>query len=475
LAATPKSKKRWKFFRAGTVDQVVLADGSDLENLESLDKKLWVALACPTRGIEFEERTLDLIDTDGDGRIRPPEILAAIAWTRDVFRNLDTLFDGKDSLPMAEIRTDTPAGKDVLDTARRILAERGKENAAVIELEDVTATAKTFAERKLNGDGVVTPESTDDGDMKAAIGDAVEVAGPVTDKSGKPGVDQAKVDAFFARVRAHAAWLAQEAPSHAIGDQTPAAATAVAAVREKIDDYFVRCRLAAFDGRIAGPLNGTEERIAAFAGRILSAEDGDVGSLPLAHVEAGRALPLIAINPAWARRMSAFDEAAVVPILGNTGSSLSEQDWTAIKEKLAPFESWRAAKPVDDAVEKLGRERIAALANGATYDAVTALVAADAALATESGQMEAVEKAVRLRRDFVALLRNFVNFSEFYGKRKGAFQVGVLYVDGRCCELCLPVSDVGKHSVLAGSRTPTSPTAIAPGRRTPRSERSWRR
>jgi hypothetical protein len=75
---------RFRFFRAGSVDQVILDDGA-LEHLATLDEKLWVALACPTQGLELDARTLDLIDTDKDGRIRPPEILAAVAWARDVF------------------------------------------------------------------------------------------------------------------------------------------------------------------------------------------------------------------------------------------------------------------------------------------------------------------------------------------------------------------------------------------------------
>ena len=65
----------WKFFRAGGFDQVRLETGADLMALDQLDQKLWVALACPTRGIEFGTRTLDLIDTDLDGRIRANERL----------------------------------------------------------------------------------------------------------------------------------------------------------------------------------------------------------------------------------------------------------------------------------------------------------------------------------------------------------------------------------------------------------------
>ena len=63
----------WRFFRAGGFDQVKLDTGADLMNLDQLDQKLWVALACPTTGLEFDPKTAALIDTDHDGRVRAPE------------------------------------------------------------------------------------------------------------------------------------------------------------------------------------------------------------------------------------------------------------------------------------------------------------------------------------------------------------------------------------------------------------------
>jgi len=50
----------WKFFRAGGFDQVRLDTGADLMALDELDQKLWVALACPATGLEFDARTLAL-------------------------------------------------------------------------------------------------------------------------------------------------------------------------------------------------------------------------------------------------------------------------------------------------------------------------------------------------------------------------------------------------------------------------------
>src|ERR1700722_14430903 len=130
----PKAVHRWKFFRAGGVDQVMLGDAGDLENLHALDLKLWVALACPIQGLEFDARTLALLDTDGDGRIRPPEILGAIAWTRDVLRDLGELFTPSDELPLDSIDTKTGTGKDVLAGAKLILKNLGKADATHISL-----------------------------------------------------------------------------------------------------------------------------------------------------------------------------------------------------------------------------------------------------------------------------------------------------------------------------------------------------
>ena len=74
------SNHTWKFFRAGGFDQVKLETGADLLAIDELDLKLWVALACPTTGLEFDKATLALIDTDKDGRVRAPELIAAVKW-----------------------------------------------------------------------------------------------------------------------------------------------------------------------------------------------------------------------------------------------------------------------------------------------------------------------------------------------------------------------------------------------------------
>ncbi len=444
---------RFRFFRAGGVDQVDLSDEAAIANLASLDLKLWLALSCPTHGLELDARTLELIDTDHDGRIRPPEVLAAVAWIQEVLINLRDLFDSKDELPLASISKKTETGRALLDGARRILSNLGRPDADIIRLEDVTNTERIFEQTTLNGDGIVPIDAADDEATRKVLADIVAVGGSVRDRSGKPGINQAKADAFFEQVATFGAWLDKSdvaGPVCILGDATAAAFDAMTPVRAKLDDYFMRVRLSAFDGKLVPSLGTSSDEIVLLAGTDLTSADDRVARWPLAQIAAGAPLPLCErINPAWTARMEAFARATVDPLLGPGRAALTEADWNTIQSRLAPYAAWVANKPVL-AIGALGEARARELSKGHAREAVNLLIAKDAALEGECNQIEAVEKAIRFRRDLVHLLRNFVNFADFYGKRRGVFQTGTLYIDGRSCDLCLPVHDIAKHAAIAG-------------------------
>ncbi len=446
--ATQTPTHKWSFFRSGGLDQIVIKTGADIANLESLDQKLWVALACPTRGIELDSATLDLIDTDEDGRIRVPEVLGAVRWLKDVLKSTDTLLAGGDAVPLAAIQDQTEAGKAILAGARHILTSLGKANAEQIALADITATEKIFDAKNFNGDGIVPADSAPDDATKAAIEDVIATCGSKGDRSGKPGVDRELVEAFFADAAALAAWQESgDAPAIA---GLAAAAAAVAAVKAKVDDYFSRCGLAALDARGAALLGATEADLEALSTKALSRTSEELARLPIARIEAGRALPLVdGVNPAWSAALGALVRDAVEPLLGARQDALGEADWALLEAKIEPYRAWQEAKPASP-VAKLEIARIRALIDGNAKTAILELVDKDLAVKPEIEQIDAVEKLVRLQRDFVKLLTNFVNFSAFYSKAGAVFQAGTLYLDGRACSLCVRVADAGRHAALAG-------------------------
>ena len=353
----------WRFFRAGGFDQVRLDTAEELLAIDQLDQKLWVALSCPVKGIEFDSRTLAFVDSDTDAQVRAPELIAAVQWAGARLKNPEVLAQQLPGVPLDAIRDDDAEGLQIAMAARELLADIGGHDG-MVTVEAASAAQVRYAERAL------------------------------------------------------AAWQAAGQAAQPLGDATEAAHAALMAVAEKVEDWFVRCRLAAFDTRAGDALNAADETLSSLgSGGTLTADADDIAALPLARVQAGAALPLGAgLNPAWAARMATLRDAAVTRLLGSR-EALSEADWQTLKDKLAPYVAWLAGKP-DPAAEGDG--------------------------------VRLLEKLAHYVRDLMSLANNFVAFRDFYTRQgKATFQVGTLYLDGRSCDLCVAVNDAGRHATLA--------------------------
>ncbi len=354
----------FKFFRAGGFDQVRIDTAADLLALKTLDQKLWVALSCPVKGIEFDPRTLALIDTDNDGHVRAPELLAAIDWAAARLNDPETLTRKLEGVPLAAIKVED-ANAGLIAAARGVLGE----GESLVSVAAASAAEADYSARAL------------------------------------------------------AAWEAAGSEAKPLGDATEAASAALAAVKEKLDDFFVRCQLAAFDPRAADAMNASDEALKTLGAAALSSANVDIAALPLAKVGAGATVPLgvasnSGINPGWAARIASFSHVAVVPLLG-ARDGLTEADWQALQGKLAGYAAWQAAKP--------------------------------AGVPPEAEAVRDLERLARYVRDLLPLANNFVAFRDFYtGQGPATFQVGTLYLDGRSAELCVAVNDAARHAAMAG-------------------------
>jgi hypothetical protein len=432
----------WNFFRTGGLDQVALTTAEDLLALDQLDQKLWVALACPVKGLELDEKTLALVDSDGDGRIRVPELIAAVKWAAARLKNPAVLLQGADPLPLDAIDDSTPDGKTILACAKQILSSLGKSGSSAIFVSATADTSKLFAASPLNGDGVIPPDATTDPEAQALIADIIACLGGVADRTGSLGITAEKTTTFFAELAAYAAWIEQSAGKDiaVLGAATDAACGALRAVRTKVDDYFARGRLAAFDSRALAALNRQESEYLAIAAKDLSITASEVAGFPLARIEAGRALPLFeGVNPAWAGALATLHAAVITPVYGADKTSLTAAEWADLSAKFAAYETWLGGK-AGSVVEKLGLDRVKVLLGGKGRAALEALIAQDKALEPEFYAISAVDRLVRYHRDLRALLHNFINFADFYSRdRLAVFQAGTLYLDSRSTELCIRV------------------------------------
>lgn len=450
-AQNPAQEHRWRFFRVGGFDQVRLETPEDLLNLGQLDPKLWVALACPVRGVEFDTATLALLDSDHDGYVRVPELVSAVQWVGGVLKDRAPLARADGVVPLSAFNEQDEEGRRLLASAKGVLASLGKTDATSISAADTADIAAIFARMKHNGDGLVPASLAESPEDAATITAVVDAYGSNTDRSGESATDGVRITRFFDEGKAYLDWLdrgAADAAVRALGDDTENAASSFRAVRAKIDDFFTRVHLAGFDPKAAASLNPADTAYTAISGDTLAAQHAAIAALPLAHIEAGAALPLTAgLNPAWAGAIQQFRETVVAPVLGNR-AELQTQDWARICAAFDAHEAWQVAKPASPVNMIDAGVLRTHLAEG-RLDRLLALVAADLAAAPEADGFTALDRLLRFCRDLMPFANNFVAFRDFYTRRQGMFQAGTLFLDGRSCELTVKVLDAGKHAALA--------------------------
>ena len=149
-------KYNWTFTSVGGTVRVKITSGADIAHLGELDRKLWTVLSCPARNLEFDQKTLELLDADHDGNIRVDEVIATAQWLTGVLKDPDLLLTRGTEIPFSAFNEENPEGAKLLASAKQILANLKLEKDS-IALEDTADLTKVFADTKFNGDGVITP------------------------------------------------------------------------------------------------------------------------------------------------------------------------------------------------------------------------------------------------------------------------------------------------------------------------------
>ena len=366
----------WTFASIGGVTRVTINNGADIAHLDELDQKLWTVLSCPVKGLEFEEETLRLMDFDGDDKIRVNEIVTTSKWLTGAVKNADKILDGVDHIALEDLNEEDENGAAIIASAKRLLATINADKE-VVSLNDVA-------------------------EAKKILDDKVE----------------AKDDAIKADV-----------DNRPYGDNTDDAITAVAAIKDKIADYFMRCKLIAFDEACSEAVDVSVEKIQAISEKNLATCSDQIADYPLARPTKEKLLSLSqGINPAW---QATFDKVRTLTIAADYPEvqAIDESQWNAIVAKLDAY----VASHDDEKSAKIE-----------SFDKATEEEAADIKL---------VKKFLLLYRDFYKLLKNYVVFADFYTRDKNklaVFQAGQLYIDQRCCDLCIKVTDMSKHADMAG-------------------------
>ena len=453
MAILSKNKYEWKFSKIGGVTRVNIETGEDIAHLAELDQKMWTVLSCPTKGLEIDDKTLEILDLDHDGKIKVNEVISASQWLTKVLKDPNLLIKQDSTLNLSDINQEDEDGKKLYDSAKQILKNLGLEKDC-ISIADTSDRLAIFAKTRFNGDGIITENSTDNEGLKAIIKSCIETVGSVTDRSGDPGINVDQIEEFYTNCADFSAWSKdgddRKESVFPYGGNTEAALNAYTALKEKIDDYFLRCKLIAFNNESTAALDVSVARFEAISDKNLTTCIDEISTYPLARVGSKKDLMLNeGINPAWEAAFSSL-KSLIFDVDFAGKDSISESEWNSIGGKFAAYKEWKDAKK-GAVVESLGLEAVNAILAENRKAELLSLVDQDKALEGEANEIESVDKLMHLYRDFFLLLKNFVTFSDFYSRKgdKAIFQAGTLYIDQRSCDLCIKVSDMPKHNLTA--------------------------
>ncbi|MBE6247276.1 MAG: hypothetical protein E7110_07775 [Bacteroidales bacterium] len=438
---------KWEFENVGGTSRVKIRNGADIAHLKYLDPKLWTVLSCPVKGLEIDEKSLSYIDADGDGKIRVNDVVKTATWVTDAVNNDDMVLNEEDFIYIRHFDTSNEVGLRLYNTSRQILDNLGKREPS-LSIEEVTDMATIFANTRFNGDGVVTVETAEEPEDKAAIVAAVTALGGVKDRCGELGVNNEMIEKFYNCLNAYDAWqkATVEAP---FGADTDAVIAAYQALDAKVRDYFMRSKLAAFSPASTEKLDVQTSQIEAISAGNLAEKQDEIAQYPIARVTGKPEINLSEpVNPVWAAQ---FNTIVKVALPDNT--VLTEEDWNAVGAKFAPYLAWKQSKAGTE-VECLGYDTIKELIAQDRKEELFFLVEQDCALEEEANDIEMLVKFLYIYRDFYRLLRNFITFEDFYKKDRNIsaiFQNGRLIVDQRECRFCMNVQDMAKHNASAAT------------------------
>lgn len=409
---------RHAFFRTARTTQAALTCGADIEHLADLDRTYWAILSRPEFIYGRNEPLTGYLDTNEDGRIRMPEVLAAIEWLKPRIASFDRLFLPYEGLVKEDFRDDTPEGKALSDLLAQI-APDGKPvtDKAIREYH----TKFYFIDVDRDGDASIEVEALDS-KLKPYAELVWKVVGPANQT-----LAEEHLPLFYDLFKQWRQWQADKPK----GRFTLEDVQSRWPLRKKIDDYFRLCDERAYDA--ATPLAHDPSKPLKDAPISLA---GDATQLSLTE----------GVNPEWADQT-----AELAKILGTT--TLTRDLWDSLKREWDPYDVWWKKVPKELYYFLPFTEADFALiddpAQRAALEAVFQKAKTDAPLLAV---IDDLERFAALRGGLLRFLRNFVNVSDLYPPvADPLFLCGKLFMDGRIASLCFPVENGGEkaHAALA--------------------------
>jgi len=442
--------------------QLKIQDAQDLEKVLDLDEAHWAATSIPIHSLNCDHVFTSFLDADQNDRIRTDEVKAAITWLFRFHVNSSRFSEYSDVLKLCDINSSHPEGQKIRSAAELILTNINSPDAQNISLAQVRDEQSIMASAANNGDGIISPDATSDSDLAQFITSVMQTVGSVLDASGKPGISQEQLDAFFNEAASYLAWkeageitkgsAKESGPTKVMpwGIETPEAFGYITILEEKIEQYFAQCVMVKFDERALDQMKLRQKEMEELDFTDTSIMVDRVKDAPLAVPNPEGVLDLNAmINPLYAESLSDLHEKVLKRALENPVKQIARKQWDMVKNIFAAYRQWLKDEQ-GTKVRQLSVDRLRDYLNGSYKERVSGLIANDLTVADDLNQIHNLEKLILYQRWLLELANNFVCFSSLYDpQRRAFFEMGTLVIDGKQVTLTMKVRDRKAHRKIA--------------------------
>ncbi|MBR2910338.1 MAG: hypothetical protein IKC05_01885, partial [Lentisphaeria bacterium] len=434
-----------EFRLIGGAWQPVVANFEQLKAVLELDEAWFAITGIDTVSLRADQKFLEYLDSDKNAKIRTDEIKDAIRFMADVLKDGSGFEKGSTELALDTLNTDSPAGAELLSSAKQILCNLGKADAASISLADINDEKQIKNCALCNGDGIITPDAVD-ANLAAIINLAIKHAGAETDCTGAAGINAARLDTFTGAVKALLAWYQEADTNPALlpfGENTRNIYNAFSQIKEAVDDYFLSSATLSFlttdPDRLAKKDSTADVRTPAEVMELLK-------KLAIAAPSAEDTLDLNgAINPLWKDKIQKFAAFPEISALLQE-NKLSRQTWLDISVKLIPAGEWFKRCPESPALLAVSKEELEKAIAEDSINALKDLIAKDLATGSTLSKIDNLRKLLLYQAHMKEFLRNSLNLGALFTAGTPSWlQAGMMVMDGRHFALSVPVSNIAEH------------------------------
>lgn len=436
-----KETEQIQFEKVGGSLQPIIQTAEDMKKLLDLSPAFWSITSVSLDAIAMDPVFLKFMDSDSNGKIRVDEVKTAIRWVLGRLNKYEGLEKGSEMLTLADLNPDDKDSAAILASATLALKNTGVKDPKEISLAGIRDRKKIIAAGLSNGDGIIPFSLIKNEELVPCAEMVSRLFGTVPDASGLDGFNQEALANFKASAESYLKWRAAGDTPEILpyGADTKTIYAAFSAVREALDYYFELCGALRMFG---------EKNLAAVPpGNMMNTEEIDTAlkKAPAAQPTVAQVLDRNAeLNPLWRDRIETFFK-QVVP----DKDTISEKEWTDLKKRFAPYESWYAGKPTDT----FDGEDFEILKKAIADDIPAKLkkmIERDLAYATEISGFDTVEKLILYQANLLKLLNNYVNLRVLFNPSVDSIlQAGILVMDGRCFKLAIRVTSVAEHKKIA--------------------------